>query len=180
MTTNPTTNIDTYPSSGLVVRPAEPGDYAAIAEVVTQAYRAVGQLEGTASFYEQELRDVAGRVEKAEVIVAVDATSNDVLGSVTICPVDSPLSELAQPGELEFRMLAVSTSAQRRGVGRALVQAVCDRARELDCHQLVIYVRTAVAAEAVALYEKLGFETMPERDWMPIPTVTLHAYRLRL
>jgi hypothetical protein len=30
------------------------------------------------------------------------------------------------------------------------------------------------------LYERLGFERVPERDWVPVPDVPLLAFRLAL
>ena len=72
-------------------------------------------------------------------------------------------------------MLSVAASARGRGVGEALVRrwstglgppgsaAWCSppRRRWLAAHRL---------------YERLGFTRLPERDWTPLPGLTLVAY----
>ena len=167
-------------SLGVVVRPAKEVEYDAIAEVSVESYRLAGQLDGDSSFYEKHLRDVAGHVDHASVLVALDPHSHEVLGSVTVVEHGSELSEIAQIDELEFRMLAVSPKAQGRGVGRALVDACIAFGRERGLTQIAIFVRSDVAAGALALYDRLGFERMPDRDWWPTPSIVLHALRYPL
>jgi ribosomal protein S18 acetylase RimI-like enzyme len=91
----------------------------------------------------------------------------------------SPYAELSGPGEAEFRMLAVDPSAQRRGVGQALVEACRARGMELSCRAIIIGVRD-FARPAQRLYAQLGFVRVPERDWSPMPGVNLLALRLEL
>lgn len=165
---------------GMTVRSAQIADYDAIADVSVESYLAAGQLDGESAFYEKHLRDVAGHVAHADVLVAVDDQTEEILGSITIVEHGSELSELAQEGELEFRMLAVSPKAQGRGVGRALVEACIELGRQRELSQISIYVRTEVAAGALALYRRMGFEPMPDRDWWPTPNIVLHAYRYEL
>src|SRR5262245_50351061 len=109
----------------IVVRDAAPDDYPAIAELTVHAYEAGGHLDAGED-YRRTLADVAGRASAGEVLVAVEG--RDVLGAVLFLRSGSAYSELAGPGEAEFRMLAVSPRAQRRGIGERLVQACLDRA----------------------------------------------------
>jgi ribosomal protein S18 acetylase RimI-like enzyme len=76
-------------------------------------------------------------------------------------------------------MQAVAKPARGRGVGRLLAQACIDRARAADAEAVVICTATNMAP-AHALYDSLGFTRLPERDWRPIPSVLLLAYRLAL
>jgi ribosomal protein S18 acetylase RimI-like enzyme len=164
--------------SSILVRAARPDDYGAIARLTVAAYRADGQLEGEHG-YEQVLADVAARAGAGELLVAEDQATTDVVGSVLFVLPRSAYSERAGAGEAEFRMLAVDPSAQRRGVGEALVQACIAHASERSCNAIVISVRD-FTERAHRLYARLGFTRVPEKDWSPVPGVDLIAMRLDL
>lgn len=124
--------------------------------------------------YDDRLRDVTTRDREAEVWVAVDDADRP-LGSVTVCPPDSPWREVARDGEGEFRMLAVSPAAQGRGVGERLTRAVVDRFRKEGTSAVVLCsLPTMVGAHR--LYDRLGFVRDPERDWSPAPGVDLISF----
>ncbi|CAN5409091.1 GNAT family N-acetyltransferase [soil metagenome] len=160
------------------LRRARPEEYAAIGDVTVAAYD--GFLDGPEDPYRDRLRDVATRDTEAEVWVAV-GDDGAVLGNVTVCPPGSPWCELADDtaGEGEFRMLAVSPAAQGRGVGRALAGLVIDRFRT-DGARVVVLSSLRDMSTAHALYERIGFERAPSRDWSPYPGVQLIAYTLEL
>jgi ribosomal protein S18 acetylase RimI-like enzyme len=67
-------------------------------------------------------------------------------------------------------MLGVSPAAAGTGVGRALVQRCVDRSRELGDESLVISSLPSMT-NAHRLYERIGFERAPQRDWSPAPGV---------
>jgi GNAT superfamily N-acetyltransferase len=75
-------------------------------------------------------------------------------------------------------MLAVTPVAQGRGVGRALVEAVLDRARAEGRGGIAIYTRPSMRA-AHRLYGSMGFERDEWRDWEFEPGEWLWAFRLR-
>jgi ribosomal protein S18 acetylase RimI-like enzyme len=158
-------------SDTFVVRQARPAELAEAGEVTVAAYRAAGLTVGD---YANVLRDAAKRSAEAELIVAVDAFGK-VFGTVTFCPADSPWRELAGPDEGEVRMLGVHPGAQRLGVGRALTEACIARARVLGFHELVLSTPSRATA-AHRLYEGLGFERAPHRDWSPVAGIELLAY----
>lgn len=164
--------------SGLFVRAARPEDFDAIARLTVAAYRADGQITD-GSDYARVLADVPARANAGELLVAVDETTGAVIGSVLFVLPGTPYAELAEPGEAEFRMLAVDPAAQGRGAGQALACACVDRAVELGCHAVVISVRSFATA-AQRLYARLGFVRTPERDWSPAPGIDLLALRLEL
>jgi ribosomal protein S18 acetylase RimI-like enzyme len=159
------------------LRRARPEDHDAIAEATVAAYEPL--LGSTESSYVERLRNSEGRDQEAELWVAVAPDDRDVLGSVTICREGSPWREIAVAGEGEFRMLAVAPHAQGQGVGELLVRHVLDRFREEGAVAVVLSTTPGMVA-AHRLYERLGFERCPERDWSPIPGVELIAYRLEL
>jgi ribosomal protein S18 acetylase RimI-like enzyme len=161
---------------GFTVRPAAAEDLAAVGEITVEAYRGDGLLEATDD-YAAQLSDAVGRAAEAEVWVAVDGS--EVLGSVTYCWPGTPFAELARANEGEFRMLGVARTARRRGVAEALVRRCVERSEELG-HDAVVLCSMREMATAHRLYERLGFQRLPERDWSPEPGVDLLAYRLPL
>ncbi|MCZ7418907.1 GNAT family N-acetyltransferase [Verrucosispora sp. WMMA2121] len=165
--------------SGLLIRPAEPADYAGVARLTVAAYEADGQLKGETG-YADVLADVSARAEHGDVLVAVDPASGHLLGSVTFVLPGTRYAELCAPGEAEFRMLAVDPTAQGRGAGAALVEACVVRALELGCTAVTICVRDGHAEPAHRLYRRRGFVRQPDRDWTPLPGVHLLALRLPL
>jgi len=159
------------------IRPPRPEEYAAAGEVTVLAYEADGHLADDVG-YDVTLRDVARRVEEAEVLVAVDR-AGEVVGTVTVVRPGSGYAEVSRPGELEFRMLAVAPSARGRGVGEALVMAVFERARARGLRKVVLSSLDRMHS-AHRLYERLGFTRLAERDWRPFPHIALIAYQIDL
>ncbi len=162
----------------ITVRAAERRDFDAVERLTVAAYRADGQVP-PGHPYERTLSDVADRAAGGHLLVAEDTGDGRVLGTVLFVLPGTRYAELSRPGEAEFRMLAVDPAAQGRGVGEVLVRACLDRAVELDCRALVIYTRD-VAEAAQRLYARLGFTRIPERDWTPMPGVSLLALRVGL
>lgn len=157
------------------LRRARASEYDAIGALTVAAYEPF--LTGAEDDYRERLADVATRDREAEIWVAVDGAH--VLGNVTVCPPGSSWSEIAEDGEGEFRMLAVSPDAQGRGAGSALAQLVVDRFRADGARGIVLSSLDKMAG-AHRLYERLGFTRAPARDWSPLPGVDLIAYELEL
>jgi ribosomal protein S18 acetylase RimI-like enzyme len=100
--------------------------------------------------------DVAGRTQRATVLVAVDGA--EVLGSITVELTTrlDPAQELA-PGEAHLRMLGVAPAAQGRGAGRVLLEGAAALARAAGKSRLTLRTLPEMAA-ARRLYEAMGFE----------------------
>lgn len=139
--------------------------------VRTEEYERAGELTaaayadsygGLSDDYLSSLRDVAGRVRTGDVWVAVDETG-DLLGTVWVARPHRPLAQVAEPGETDFRQLAVAPQARGRGVGEALTRHVIALARERGSHRVVMNSGPEMTA-AHALYIKLGFRRLPERE----------------
>jgi ribosomal protein S18 acetylase RimI-like enzyme len=158
----------------ITVRPAHADELDEVGELTVRAY--AEWLEPD-DFYVRHLRDAATRAREAEVYVAL--LGQDLAGTVTFCPQESPWSEIAQPGEGEFRMLAVDPAHRRQGVAEALVGVCLERARELGYDALVLS-SLAEQAPAQRIYQRLGFTRVPDRDWSPVEGVDLMAFVLRL
>lgn len=154
------------------LRRIRPGEHAAAGDVCLAAYEPF--LTSAEDFYRERLRDVARRDAEAEVWVAVD-DDGVLLGCVTHCPPGSAWRELGRDHEGEFRMLAVHPEATGRGAGTALAELCEDRARAEGATSMVLSSLSEMTG-AHRIYERLGYQRVPDRDWSPAPGVQLIAY----
>ncbi|MGV8908627.1 MAG: GNAT family N-acetyltransferase [Propionicimonas sp.] len=154
------------------LRRALPEEYAAVGELTAGAYLADGGMPAEDPYYDV-LRDAADRALAADLWVAVEANGT-LLGTVTWCPPASPYRELAGPDESEFRALAVTPAGRGNGIGEALVRH-CIELAEASGSAAVVISTSAWMASAHRLYQRLGFERAPERDWSPRPGLQLLA-----
>jgi len=114
--------------------------------------------------YEEELVDVATRV-RSDVVLGAFVGARPA-GCVTfVADGSSPHAEGLLPGESSFRMLAVDTAAQGRGIGDTLVRRCLDEASRRGSSAVFIHTGSWMHA-AHRLYQRLGFEFVPERDWV--------------
>ena len=154
-----------------------PAEFSAVGELVVGAYEAAGVLAGD-SRYRSVLADTAGRAAKAAVYVVHDDAGR-LVATVTVATPGSPYVQVAGPGELEFRMLAVDPAAAGHGIGSALVDFCVEHASARGDTAVVLCVVDTNTA-AVRLYRRLGFEHLPERDLQVAPEVRLMVMRRAL
>lgn len=159
----------------ITIRPIRPEEYDAAGDLIVEAFRTLGDPDG--KLYEPRLRDVAGRVVGAEVLVA--EIGGQVVGSVTYVDGLTPLSEGNDPDAGSIRMLGVSIDARGHGVGEALVNACIARAVASGRQRVRLSTRQSMKS-AVRIYERLGFRRDPEHDRSPTPEMNLLAYVLDL
>ncbi|HEY1914646.1 MAG TPA: GNAT family N-acetyltransferase [Streptosporangiaceae bacterium] len=153
-----------------MVREAQPAELAEVGELRVSAYQAEHLLDANPR-YARTLRALGAADD--EVLVAID--DGAIVGTAMLEPWH-PGSEVARsPAEAEMRALAVSPQARGRGVGGTLVRAVLDRAAARGARRLVLCTQQEMAA-AQRLYLAQGFTRMPDRDWEPVPGLTLLAY----
>jgi ribosomal protein S18 acetylase RimI-like enzyme len=178
----------------VTIRDARPDELAAVGEIRVGAYVAGGFLSPDAG-YAPRLRALGGTGE-GTVLVAIAgagvggedegtadrgapaADGGRIVGTVMLV-MPPQTSEIAAPDEAEIRALAVTPGTQGMGVGRALLQAVLDRAARQGARAMVLSTQQEMHA-AHRLYERAGFTRQPARDWSPEPGLTLLAYQLTL
>lgn len=113
--------------------------------------------------YRGRVADIAARVDRALVLVAVE--DGTILGSVTLelerrIPGGHDRPALA-PDQANVRMLGVDPRAQRRGIGRALMEASLAAALRAGKHRVTLETTEAMRG-AQALYESMGFRPAGE------------------
>lgn len=162
----------------ITVRQATEADFDDIRRITRDAYLSAGFIEAD-NPYVKDLENVEDRAKNALVWVA--ELDGRVVASTAITFAGQPYTDIAQEGELEFRMLAVDPAVQRAGVGRAMVAAIIDYARSLDGIHAVSLTSMTPMTGAHALYTSMGFERVPERDWfVPNEDIILWVFRLQL
>ena len=154
---------------------ARPDDFARIAQLTVDVY--VGGGLATPA-YAPELADVAGRAERAELLVVRDPGGR-VVGSVALVLTGDFGNVITSDEEAAFRMLVVDPAAQGQGIGELLVTTCLDRARAAGKRRMVISTDPLMTT-AHRLYQRLGFSRLPERDWRPEPGVDLLVYSREL
>lgn len=155
----------------MIVREALPDELAVIGDLRVAAYQADGFLSETPG-YTATLRALGGSGTD-DVLAAVDG--GQILGTVMLQHWPYAGKVVWGPGEAEIRALAVAPRARGRGIGRALVTAVMERAIDRQVRHLLLFTLPQMRA-AHHLYAEAGFSRLPDRDWSPEPGVILLAY----
>ncbi len=136
----------------ILIREATPSDAAAILPIFNQAI-----LETTAVWSDQP-SDLSGREEWIHTRIANNLP-------VLVCEMDGRIAGYASLSD--FRSLNgyrhtkensvfVDTSQHRRGIGRALMTSLLQKAREIDTHAVVAAI-DATNFSSIALHNSLGF-----------------------
>lgn len=160
----------------VVIRTARPDEYAAVGELTVEVYIGEGYVAAE-SPYARELGDAVHRAESAQLLVATHA--DRVIGSLTVARPGTRYAEIARPGELEFRMLAVSKRARGLGAGTALVRTVIDLAIAESFDAIALTTMPAMV-DARRMYDRFGFVPTPDRDWTTETGIRLKVLRLDL
>ncbi|MCH9800906.1 MAG: GNAT family N-acetyltransferase [Actinomycetia bacterium] len=158
----------------MTLRVAGPADADLVGALTAAAYVADGFADPQRTpGYFASLSDGETRIAQATVLIAEE--EGIALGTATAAIAGSPYAHIALLAELEVRMIAVSPDHRRRGVGRALLAGCEQLARDRGLPTVVLSTEPAQQA-AHRLYEALGYQRAPERDWQ-IEDVELLVYR---
>jgi ribosomal protein S18 acetylase RimI-like enzyme len=162
------------------IREARPEEYEETGRVIVQAYdEFIDPRDEGWDEYLALMADVAGRVDRTVVLVAVEG--GRVLGTATI-ELDDVLGDDDRelpPDTAALRMFGVLPEARGRGIARALMDDVLGRIRGAGKTSVILRT-TAPMIAAQRLYTSIGFERAPDLDQQVTEEFGLIGYRLRL
>ncbi|MGH7686165.1 MAG: GNAT family N-acetyltransferase [Candidatus Dormibacteria bacterium] len=165
-------------SGQIEVRPVRAEEYTAAGQATANAYREFIPPGVTVwHAYLELIADVAGRAGKTTVLVAL--VDGAIAGTATV-----ELDQRVEPAwrdpvasdQAHLRMLGVDPAYRRRGVARALMQAVIELARAHNRTRLTLETTPQMLA-AQRMYESMGFEA---RGREAFEGMHLLNYELRL
>lgn len=159
--TTPIPPSSTDPS--VEIRRVRPEEYERVGRLRLHAYRSDYDIGDD---YAVQLLDVAGHDAEAEVWVAADARSGEILATVTTARAGTNFTPLGRPGELDWRLLAVDPAARGRGLGRLLTTFVIELGRSRGVERVVMNSGSDMFA-AHHLYDSFGFTRLPGRENPP-------------
>jgi GNAT superfamily N-acetyltransferase len=166
--------------AAVLIRDALPAELDQVGEIRVSAYVADGFMSPS-SQYAPRLRTL-GADGIGDVLVAVTGEASAeprLIGTVMLRYWPDGGEFLQEQGDAEIRALAVAPSARGTGTGKALLQAVIDRAASSGVRHLLLCTQPEMLA-AHYLYEQAGFVRLPAKDRSPAPGVNLLAYGLWL
>jgi putative acetyltransferase len=114
--------------------------------------------------FEKELAGLPGRYAPPGGQLLLAHSDESVAGCVALRPIEPP-------GTCEMKRLYVRPTFRGHGVGRALVAAVTDAARQIG-YRRVRLDTLPVMADAIRLYQSFGFRPIAPYCPNPVPGAT--------
>ncbi|HYD52815.1 MAG TPA: GNAT family N-acetyltransferase [Gemmatimonadaceae bacterium] len=165
----------------IVVRDARPDDDAAVRALTRRAYAEYATVMDAEAWgaLAAAIEDALAGAPGARRLVAERAGT--LVGSVLLFPpATNAYGEMADASPWpELRLLAVDPAARGLGVAERLVAACVDAARAMGARELGLHTSSSMRT-ARRLYERLGFQRAPERDFRPPGAEVVEGFRLRL
>jgi ribosomal protein S18 acetylase RimI-like enzyme len=124
-----------------------------IEHVLTQVY-VVGAF--TAPEVAASLFEPSAVRRRGIMIAARDDQHSQLAGFIIVVPPNSPARQLAGANEGEVHLLGVLPEYRAQGLGRMLVDAAIEKARELGYSKLILWTQPSMSS-AQRLYESAGF-----------------------
>lgn len=163
------------------IRDARADERDAVHALTLRAYAEYGRIMEPAAW-----QLLAGAVLRAledpgDAQCIVAERNGTLAGSVFLFPpASSAYGELASPSSWpELRLLSVAPEARRGGIGELLAAECVRRARAAGAPALGLHSSRTMSA-AIRMYERLGFERVPEMDFQVEGSELVEGYRLKL
>ena len=161
-------------SAAVAIRKIRTEEFAIIGQATAAAF-VRGGISAPDDDYLNKLRDVKKRADDPLSQVLVATIDDELVGTVTYCPFGSDLTQVCRDGDFEFRMLATFDGFEGRGIATALIDACIEIAREQELLFALACVVTWNAG-GHGLYQRLGFQRVPELDWHTSDNTLLQTY----
>ncbi|WP_456272198.1 GNAT family N-acetyltransferase [Bacillus sp. AK031] len=124
----------------------------------------------------------SGADEEDGVEVLVAEINGEIVGSVVLCPgnTDAYKGLFNVSEHPEIRMLAVDKNTRKQGVARQLIEECIYRSRKKGAAYIGLHTGQFMGS-AIRLYEKLGFQHLPELDFEPSNDgIVVKSFRLKV
>ncbi len=157
---------------GVVIRDVRVPDEVPVVRALFEEYAASLDVDLCFQGFERELAELPGDycAPRGCLLVANDGTR--AIGCIALRPLAGD-----DPGVGEVKRLYLRPDARGTGAGRALAQAVIERARAAGYRRLKLDTLASMTA-ARALYRSLGFRGCDAYYRNPLPGVTYMALEL--
>jgi len=144
-------------SSDIVVREFEVGDEAAFRRLNEEWITRFFKMEAKD---EESFADPWGKILKKGGRIFFAVREGEALGCCALV--------VMGPREFEVAKMAVTQSAQGLGIGRLLMEAVVEAGKALGARRLYLETHHSLTP-AIRLYERAGFQRLPEERVTPSP-----------
>lgn len=167
--------------SHVVIRDARPADRDAVRDLTLAAYAEYAAIMTPTAWAGLERAVHSALDSEARVHRVVAEHDGRMVGSVSLYPPSADAyggvgHRVAWP---ELRLLAVAAESRGLGVGQLLVEECIQRARTDGASAIGLHT-SASMRNAMRLYERAGFERVPEFDFQPAGAELVEAYVLHL
>ena len=136
---------------GIEIREAVDAEVAEVLRVLAES-----GIDGERSFTVDEAREHIARIrQRATYRLLVALVDGEILGTYSLVLVDKLGKRGSPAGVVED--VAVSPSAQRKGVGRAMMAHAIEECRKAGCYKVALSSNLK-RSDAHRFYESLGFE----------------------
>ena len=162
----------------LLIRDIRPEEFDTVAQLLRAAYQQYEKFMPADAwqFYLSDIVDVRGRITESELIVA--DVNGKLAGAVTLYLGGRNRTEGNWPaGWAGARLLAVGPEYRGKGIGRALMDECIRRCRQGGIKTIGLHTAPFMEV-AKNMYERMGFQCVPEFDLHPMADVVIIAYKL--
>jgi len=158
---------------GIVIRDARERDEIGIVRAMFEEYAASLDVDLCFQHFDEELAQLPGYYAPPCGCVLLAETSEGIAGCVALRPLSTNDGDIG-----EVKRLYVRPVARGSGAGRALAEAVIERARAIGYGEIKLDTLATMDA-ARGLYASLGFAECPAYYVNPLPGVTYMSLPLR-
>ena len=158
---------------GIVIRDARERDEIGVVRAMFEEYAASLDVDLCFQHFDEELAQLPGYYAPPRGCMLFAETSEGIAGGVALRPRPTNDREVC-----EVKRLYVRPVARGSGAGRALAEAVIERARAIGYSEIKLDTLATMDA-ARALYASLGFEECAAYYVNPLPGVTYMSLPLR-
>ena len=164
--------------NNILIRKIRPEELDRVAQLLKAAYQQYEKFMPADAwqFYLSDIVDVRGRMAESELLVAV--VNGKLAGTVTLYLGGRNRTEGNWPaGWAMARLLGVDPEYRNKGIGHALIDECIRRCRDSGIKTIGLHTVSFMEV-AKSMYDRMGFQCVPEFDLHPMSDVVIMAYKL--